>query len=75
MAKSTAPKTQVSNADVAAFIAAVADPERRADCQTLLTLMQQATGEKARLWGPSIVGYVAARLGSVASDPGDGRRC
>ncbi len=34
----------------------MADPARRADAQAM-KLMQSATGEKPKMWGPSIVGF------------------
>jgi hypothetical protein len=56
MAK-TENKTQVTAVSPAAFIAAVPDAGRRADAQTLAKLMQAATGEPPKMWGPSIVGF------------------
>lgn len=50
-------KTKPTKLSVPAFIAAVADPARRADAKTLIKLMQSATGEKPKMWGPSIVGF------------------
>ena len=50
-------KTTATAASVDDFLATVADPARRADCERLRALMQAATGEPARLWGPSIVGF------------------
>jgi hypothetical protein len=52
-------KTQPSAAAAAAaaFIDAVEDPERRADCRALATLMEEVTGEPPVLWGTSIVGF------------------
>jgi hypothetical protein len=57
-AMATAPnKTQATTADVAAFIAAVPDAGRRADAETLVTLMARLSGEQAAMWGPSIIGF------------------
>lgn len=56
MAKATLKTTQ-TDADPAAFVAAIADPRRRADCTILLDLMSRITGEPARMWGPSMVGF------------------
>jgi hypothetical protein len=39
------------------FIAAVRDPERRADAAALARIFQRATGEQPVMWGPSIVGF------------------
>jgi len=50
-------KTKVTKLSVTAFIAAVADPTRRADARALVKLMKSATGEKPKMWGPSIVGF------------------
>ena len=50
-------KTKATNSSVAAFIAALADQSRRADAKALVKLMQRATGEKPKMWGPSIVGF------------------
>ena len=50
-------KTKATNASVAAFVKALADPVRQADAQALVKLMQAVTGEKPRMWGPSIIGF------------------
>ena len=50
-------KTQQTKASVAAFIEAIPDDARRADAKALLKLMQAATGEKPKMWGPAIIGF------------------
>ena len=50
-------KTKPTEVSVAAFIAAIADPTRRADAKALVKLMQDAAGEKPKMWGPSIIGF------------------
>lgn len=50
-------KTQPTAARVSAFIDAVEDPDRRADCRTVAILMEAVTGEPPVLWGPSMVGF------------------
>jgi hypothetical protein len=52
-----APKTVETDADVGAFLDAVPDDVRRRDARTLLELIGRVTGEPARMWGPSIVGF------------------
>ena len=42
---------------VPAFIAAVENETRRKDAEVLLKLFEKATGWKARMWGPSIIGF------------------
>lgn len=39
------------------YINAVADDEKRKDAKKLLALMKEATGEKPKLWGNSIIGF------------------
>jgi hypothetical protein len=50
-------KPQRTGASVTAFLNAIADEERRKDCRTVARLMQEVTGEKPAMWGPSIVGF------------------
>jgi hypothetical protein len=50
-------KTQPTTFSVAAFIGAIPDKGRRADAETLVLLMKDATGEEPKMWGPSIVGF------------------
>ena len=50
-------KTQRTTASVAAFLAAIDDPQRQRDAKALATLMRKATGEAPAMWGSSIVGY------------------
>ena len=50
-------KTRATEADVAAFIAAVPDPRRRAEASLLDALHRRVTGEAPKMWGPSIIGY------------------
>jgi hypothetical protein len=51
------PKTTRTELSVADFLAAVADPVRRADTEAAVTLMREATGDEPAMWGPSIVGF------------------
>jgi hypothetical protein len=55
--KIAAAKTVPTKASVEEFLAAVADPVRRADCVALVAMMKKATGEEPRMWGSSIVGF------------------
>jgi hypothetical protein len=50
-------KTKPTQVSVAAFIGALTDPARRADAKALVKLMQSASGEKPKMWGPSIIGF------------------
>jgi hypothetical protein len=50
-------KTKPTKLSVAAFIDTLTDPIRRADAKAIVKLMQSATGEKPKMWGPSIIGF------------------
>jgi hypothetical protein len=50
-------KTKPTKVSVAAFIDALTDETKRADAKALVKLMQSATGEKPKMWGPSIIGF------------------
>lgn len=50
-------KTQKTKASAAAFIAAVADEQRRKDAKRLLAIFKAATGMKPAMWGQSMIGY------------------
>lgn len=52
-------KTKPTKVSVGDFIAAVENGTRREDAKTLLKLFQKVTGWKARMWGPTIVGFGA----------------
>ena len=50
-------KTKATTLSVTAYINALTDPTRRSDAKELVQLMRQVSGEKPKLWGPSIVGF------------------
>jgi hypothetical protein len=50
-------KTTRTKAGVGAFITKIKDPKRRGECQALVKLMEEASGERAAMWGTSIVGF------------------
>lgn len=50
-------QTKPTAVSVETFLAKVASDEQRRDSQTLIDLMQAATGEPPQMWGPSIVGF------------------
>src|SRR5450755_2070734 len=50
-------KTKPTSLSVSAFIAAITDPTRRTDAKALVKVMQSASGQKPRMWGPSIIGF------------------
>ncbi len=64
-------KTQINDLSVAAFIDQIPDPAQRADAKTLVKLLQSATGEKPKMWGPSIVGFGAYHYKYESGREGD----
>jgi hypothetical protein len=51
-------KTKVTQANVLAFISEFATTDqKRKDSKELIKLMQQLSGCKAKMWGPSIIGF------------------
>lgn len=50
-------KTIATTEPVSAYLAGIADPQRRADCEQLQQMMQDITGCPAVMWGPAIVGF------------------
>ena len=50
-------KTTPTQASVDAYIDAVEDEQKRADCRAIAAMMAEVTGAPARMWGPSIVGF------------------
>lgn len=50
-------KTKVTKISVPSFIKTVEPEQKRNDSLLLLKIFREATGEKPRLWGTSIVGY------------------
>lgn len=50
-------KTQPTTASVKTFIESVENKTRREDAFVLLDLFEKITGEKAVMWGPSIIGF------------------
>jgi hypothetical protein len=50
-------KTKPTDVSVGEFLAKVEDPGKRADSAVLIEMMEKITGEKPKMWGPSIVGF------------------
>ena len=50
-------KTKPTGESVKDFINKIPDEERRADCFQVAKIMEEITGKKPKMWGPSIVGF------------------
>jgi hypothetical protein len=52
-------KTKPTTVSVKSFIEGVENETRREDAKTLLKLFEKTTGWKAKMWGPTIIGFGA----------------
>ncbi len=50
-------KTTATKASVTEFINSIEDRQKRADARKVAAMMRRVTGKRAKMWGPSIVGY------------------
>lgn len=50
-------KTLPTGISVVAHLEAIADSQRRNDCQALVEMMRRVTGAEPLMWGSSIVGF------------------
>ena len=50
-------KTKPTQASVKEFLNQIPDKERREDCFAIAKTMEEVTGAKPKMWGPSIVGF------------------
>ena len=51
------PKTRPTTASVAAFLGTIRRSERQRDARIVAAMMRAATGARATMWGPSIIGF------------------
>ena len=56
------PKTRPTKESATAFLKRATDVTTQADCRALVKLMEEASGEKAKMWGTSIVGFGLTHL-------------
>ena len=64
-------KTKPTNASVEKFLNQVADEARREDCFKVAKMMEEITGEKPKMWGPSIVGFGSYHYKYASGQEGD----
>lgn len=67
-------KTRPTDVSVADFIAAVENPQRRADAETLCALFEEISGEPPAMWGPSIIGFGKYHYRYASGHEGDAPR-
>ena len=64
-------KTKPTDASVEKFINQISDETRREDCFTVAKMMEEITGEKPKMWGPSIVGFGSYHYKYASGREGD----
>ncbi|HZI61504.1 MAG TPA: DUF1801 domain-containing protein [Pyrinomonadaceae bacterium] len=64
-------KTKPTKASVEKFLNQVADETRREDCFEVAKMMEEITGEKPKMWGPSIVGFGSYHYKYASGQEGD----
>lgn len=57
MAKKAVIKTSQNDASVEVFLDSVKDPQKRAEADEILKLMQSTSKEKPKMWGASLIGF------------------
>lgn len=65
------PKTRPTDQPVSDFIAAQAEPRRRAECQTLVDWISEISGAPAVMWGTAIIGFGAYQYAGPRGKPID----
>lgn len=64
-------KTKPTDASVDAYLDAIDDAQRRADCRTIASIMRRVTRHPPKMWGPSIVGFGAYHYKYASGHEGD----
>lgn len=65
------PKTKMTEVDPRAWLETVTPPRRREEGLRLLEMMETATGEQARMWGDSMVGFGTQRYAYASGHSGN----
>ncbi len=65
------PKTKKTEESVEKFLDKIPDDARREDCYAIARMMEDATGEKPKLWGTSLVGFGSYRYKGASGREGD----
>ncbi|UJL46192.1 DUF1801 domain-containing protein [Virgibacillus sp. NKC19-16] len=64
-------KTKENDLSVMAFIETVERPKKREDAYRLVDIFTEATGYKAKMWGPSIIGFGSYHYKYASGHEGD----
>ena len=68
-------KTRPGTASVRDFLSGIDDPQKRADCRAIASMMRKATGKRAKMWGSNIVGYGSYRYTYASGRHGEWMEC
>ena len=64
-------KTKQNRASVAAFLNSIEDKQKRADAKKISSMMREATGSRAKMWGAAIVGFGSYHYKYASGREGD----
>src|ERR1044072_916137 len=64
-------KTNATTESVEDFLNRIPEAERREDCFAVAKMMEEITGEKPKMWGPSIVGFGSYTYKYASGHTGD----
>lgn len=64
-------KTKPTQESVESFLAGIDDEQKRADCFAVMKIIRQATKEKPKMWGASIVGFGSYHYKYASGREGD----
>ena len=64
-------KTRPTSVEPLAFIAALGDSRREAECKALLDMMREVSGEVPTMWGSSIIGFGSYHYKYASGREGD----
>lgn len=64
-------KTKPTHQSVTAFLNAIEDAQVRKDCKQISKMMSEATGNKPKMWGTSIVGFGSYHYKYASGREGD----
>jgi len=64
-------KTKPTTASVNKFIDSIEDEKKRKDSRAVLAMMREITGERPKMWGPSIVGFSTYHFKYASGREGD----
>lgn len=64
-------KTQPNDASVEAYLQGIEPEKKQEDSRAILKLMRRVTGEEARMWGDSIVGFGSYHYRYASGREGD----